>query len=116
MTTELPKTEINGLTFWPIPEFDRVRQTFGVGEQHYFDRRNLPKVPKKFERAVEDLFFNGGKLQGLSPQVDASKAHGAMRAWLSSWAPAHESKIATAAYALWLWSTPEALPSTPEVA
>jgi hypothetical protein len=111
-TIELPKTQINGLTFWPIPDFDPVRQAFGADEKHYFDRRHLPKVPREYEDKVQSLFFEGGKIDSLAPQVDVGKATAAMRAWLCSFAPAHESKIATAAYALWLWSTPEALPLT----
>lgn len=111
MNTNIPKATIKGLTFWPIPEFDGPTQAFGAGHKDYFSRRDLPDVPKKYEDAINNLFFNGGKLNGLAPNVDEKKAYAAMCSWISSFAPAHEEKIATAAYALWVWSTPEALVS-----
>ncbi len=107
--TMKPEKTIKGLTFFPIPEFDDLTAAFGAPESAYFNRRDLPEVPKKFEDMASNIFFSGGKLDGLSPQVDKTKAIKAVRAWLSSFAPAHESKIATVGYALWLWSDDKAL-------
>ena len=107
--TTIPSAQLNGLTFWPIPEFDGASTVFGASKKDYFNRRQLPDVPREFKNAVESLFFKGGQLEGLAPEINKAKACKAMQAWLSSFDPAHEEKIATAAYALWVWSTPEAL-------
>jgi hypothetical protein len=58
---------------------------------------------------VSRLFFEGGELPKFDPRVDVAKAARAARALLSSFAPAHEQKEATVAYAFWVWSTPEAI-------
>jgi len=99
-----PEKTKNGLTFFPIPEFDDVSSAFGADEDRYFNRMNLPDIPSKYEDIVSNLFFSGGKLPELLESVDTGKAMKAMQAWLSSHAPAHEAKIATAAYAIWVWS------------
>ena len=92
-----------GLTFFPIPEFDEPVQLFGAPESCYFKRHNLPKVPQKYVDLVSTLFFKGGALPEFQPEVDRAKAFVAVRAWLHSFAPAHEAKEATVGYALWLW-------------
>ena len=104
-----PSAECKGLVFWPIPEFSDSEVAFGAAASRYFNRHDLPDVPREFEDKANDLFFKGGKVQGLAPQVDSGKAYRALRAWLASFAPSHESKETTVGYALWLWSTPAAL-------
>lgn len=104
-----PKAVHMGLTFWPIPKFDGPSQAFGAGHECYFPRYERPKVPRKYEDAAESVFFKGGELPALDPRVDRKQAAGMLRALLSSFAPAHEAKITTAGYALWVWSTPEAI-------
>lgn len=99
-----PAITINGLTFYPVPEFTGPEFVIGAGIKHFFNRNQLPDIPAKFEDMASDLFYKGGQLPELSPLIDRKKAHVAVRAWLCSFAPAHESKIATVAYALWLWS------------
>jgi hypothetical protein len=98
---------MKGLTFLPVPEFDTLDAVFGAPESAYFNRRDLPDVPRKFEDEVHRLFFRGGEWPPLGADVDAPKAKMAIKALLSSFAPAHEAKVATVAYALWVWS-PEA--------
>lgn len=112
MKTEIesPKTTQSGLTFFPVPEFDRVTEAFGAKAECYFDRRKLPKVPRKYEDMVHTLFFQGGNLPEMRKCVDPQKAKAALMAWLRSFAPAHESKVATAAYALWVWCEMEEQP------
>lgn len=105
----LPTPECKGLVFWPIPEFDAPTVTFGAPLNCYFNRYDLPEVPRKYRDAAIDLFYVGGKLPTFDPRVDRALAMRATRAWLSSFAPAHESKEATVGYAFWLWSTPEAI-------
>lgn len=100
-----PQAVCNGLTFWPIPVVSDPECAFGLQGKHYFHRHALPKIPSHLEKQVQDLFFNGGRLEGLSKHVDVIKAERYMRALLSSFAPAHEAKIATAAYALWVWQS-----------
>jgi hypothetical protein len=102
-----PAVSLNGLTFLPVPEFSDPELAFGAGEASYFDRRNLPEVPRKFKDDAMRLFYEGGKFPEFGADVDAAKAKRAIRALLSSFAPSHEAKEATVGYALWAWS-PEA--------
>lgn len=108
-TVELPCKVKDGVTFWPIPDFSGAEAAFGAGRGNYFPRGNLPKVPRKYTDIVDELFFGGGQLPEFAPGIDRAKAKRAISALLSSWEPSHESKIATVAYALWVWSTPEAI-------
>jgi hypothetical protein len=104
-----PKKKINGITFFPVPEFDDADAAFGADERQFFSRHDLPNVPCKYEDMAQDLFFNGGAIPELHQSVDRVKELIALHAWLRSFAPAHEAKIATAGYALWLWTDPAAL-------
>jgi len=99
-----PQLTLDGLTFFPIPTFDKADQAFGAEESAYFNRRNLPEVPLQYKDMAQKLSFNGGTLPELQPEVDRAEAMAATSAWLHSFAPAHESKIATVAYAFWVWS------------
>jgi len=107
--TVLPQATCKGLTLWPIPEFTDAEVAFGADRSAYLDRHDRPQVPHEFARMASDLFFSGGKLPDFAPQVDRTKAARAIGAWIRSFAPAHEAKEVTVAYALWLWSTEEAL-------
>lgn len=104
-----PTPECKGLVFWPIPKFSDLELGFGAREESFFNRRDLPEVPRQHRDAAMALFYSGGKLPEFDPRVDRILAMRAVKAWLGSWAPAHESKEATVGYAFWLWSTPEAL-------
>lgn len=108
-STEEPKAALNGLTFFPIPHFDQVQAAFGALEGSFFNRYKLPEVPRELVEAVGALFHKGGGLPDFDPRVDRNLAIRATKAWLCSWAPAHEAKIATVAYAFWVWSTPAAI-------
>lgn len=107
MTTSEPAVTCKGLTFLPIPEFDGPAAAFGAPASAYFDRHDTPDVPRPFKDEASRLFFSGGKWPDFGADVDAAKARSAIMAWLRSFAPAHEAKEATVAYALWVWS-PEA--------
>lgn len=100
-----PLRSIHGITFFPVPEFDNAAVSFGPPESAFLPRRDLPFVPRELEDLVQGIFFQGGHLPPLSPQVDLSKAMRAVNAWLRSFAAAHEAKITTVAYALWVWTT-----------
>lgn len=102
-----PEAVKNGVQFWPIPKTSKPEAVFGLGEDAYFNRRALPEVPREFTKVVDSLFFEGGALPPLADGVDRKEATARMRAMLSSFEPSHEAKTATAAYALWVWSTPE---------
>jgi hypothetical protein len=104
--TDKPAPTCKGLTFLPVPEFDGPATVFGADESAYFNRRDLPEVPREHEKTVHRLFFQGGAVPEFAPDVDRGKAMRALNAWLCSFAPAHEAKTATVAYALWLWMTP----------
>lgn len=102
-----PQLTIDGLTFFPIPTFDKLTQAFGAPESAYFNRYKLPEIPRKYADLARTLFHKGGTLPEFQPEVEHAKAMAATRAWLSSFAPAHESKMATVAYAFWVWSEGE---------
>lgn len=108
MSTKPEKTQ-KGLTFFPVPEFTDADIAFGADETQYFNRRDMPDVPRKFKDMAMDLFYKRGELPDMSPEVDKHKAMRAVRAWLTSWNPSHESKMGTVGYALWLWSDDKAL-------
>ena len=102
-----PEAVKDGIQFWPIPETTSTEFAFGLSEPNYFNRRSLPDVPREYKKYVDDLFFDSGRLPDLADGVDRKAASARMRAMLCSFIPSHESKTATAAYALWVWSTPE---------
>ena len=104
-----PEKIKNGITFYPVPEFDYLAISFGADGSAFFNRRNLPDVPQKYEDKARELMFKGGALVGLSEKIDKMKASNAITAWLRSFEPAHEAKMITVAYALWLWSDDDAL-------
>lgn len=99
-----PATTCKGLTFLPVPKFDGPAAAFWAPESAFFNRHDLPKVPREFEDEVHRLFFRGGEWPALGADVDQKAAKMAIAAWLHSFAPAHEAKVATVAYALWVWS------------
>ncbi len=96
-----------------IPEFNDAEIAFGPkdGSRAYMTREELgdwygfPNNP--YTNAVNKLFFQGGKLEdhGLrfKDGIDQTKAMRAIRAWMVSWAPKHEIKVGTIAYALSHW-------------
>ena len=106
-----PAVRINGLTFLPVPDFSERAPTGA----DYFRRGRLPDVPSKFANEASRLFFEGGKFPEFGADVDAQTAKRAIAALLRSWSPPHESKEATVAYALWVWS-PEAAAARAAVA
>lgn len=97
------KASINGLTFIPVPKFSAAEVAFGADSKAFFNRRNLPDVPKKYTDMATEFFFRGGKTPEFVPGVNKADAVNALRAWMCSFAPAHESKEATLGYALWAW-------------
>jgi len=98
-----PTFKKDGLVFWPIPDINDATVAFGLPESAYFKRTNLPRVPEKYTRQAMNLFYSGGKID-LPSDVPSDKATRYLRALLSSFRPSHESKEATAGYALWCWS------------
>jgi hypothetical protein len=104
-----PSATKDGLVFFPIPSFDDASVAFGADASRYFDRRNLPDVPREFEDAANNLFFSGGSLPAFDPRVDPKAAMRMTRALLSSFAPSHEAKETTVGYAFWVWSSKEAI-------
>ena len=106
---EIPAVVTRGITFYPVPVFSDPEIAFGASGDRYFSRRDLPDVPAEFCRMAMDLFYKGGKLPDFDHRIDRTLASRAVRAWLSSFAPPHESKESTVGYAFWVWSTPEAI-------
>jgi hypothetical protein len=99
-----PPVTCKGLTFLPVPKFNELDVALGADVSAYFDRHDRPDVPQEFQNEFHRMFFRGGKWPELGADVDVLEARMAIMAWLRSWAPAHEAKEATVAYALWVWS------------
>lgn len=103
-----PQAVKDGLQFWPIPALSQLDAAFGFDLAGYFKRSSLPDVPRQYEDAAHSLFSGGmAGMPDLAKGVDKWQAAAVIRSMLISFAPSHEAKIATAAYALWVWSTPE---------
>lgn len=103
------KTETT--TDFPIPEFTALDAAFGADIKTYLPREKIPDqmyaMRGKHADAASGLFFKGGRLEDfglrLKPGIDRKKAFTAISAWLCSFAPSHEQKIGTVAYALSQW-------------
>lgn len=106
-----PEVTHKRLTFYPIPKVGDSEVVFGAKRDRYFDRASLPTVPHECEELVQQLFFKGGRLPAFHKAVDPIEATRFVRALLCSFEPSHEAKIATVAYAIWLWSHPTVLDS-----
>jgi hypothetical protein len=104
-----PHVMMQGVSFYPVPEFTDGEVAFGAtyGASNFFPRGKLRDiyVPRKFSDMAETLFYEGGKLPKFHPKVDLRKAKKALAAWLRSFEPAHEAKLKTVGYALWLWTS-----------
>lgn len=94
-----------------IPEFTGLEAALGAALATYPDPTAIPQQFFRSHRLCDvanKLFFDGGKLadHGLQfkPEIDQRKAMAALRAWLSSFAPSHEHKVATVAWALSEWT------------
>lgn len=98
-----PELTCKGLQFYPIPKIDVAKAAFGLDADQYFNRNSLPDVPENYESIISSLFFCGGDLPEMQNEVDRSLAAAFIRGLLASFAPPHEAKVATAAYALWVW-------------
>lgn len=109
MSSAIPQAAFAGLTFFPVPTFSDPQIVFGADSKCYFNRRELPEIPKQYADHAQRLMFNGGELPNFDPRVDKNLAHRATRALLCSFEPAHEAKIATVGYAFWVWSTSAAI-------
>lgn len=95
-----------------IPEFTDLDAAFGAKLRAYPATPDIPKEfydrhNNRFCDIANALFFNGGTLaqHGLQfkAEIDRAKAMRAIKAWLCSFEPAHEHKIATVGYALSQW-------------
>lgn len=97
-----------------VPNFTAAENVFGARLDQYPNYETLPyefrNMKGQFCDVASKLFFNGGRLSdfGLSYKsgIDVSKAQRAIQAWLCSFEPKHEHKIATVGYALSKWCEP----------
>lgn len=87
-----------------IPELRRLHTSGDIPQ----------RTALEFSKLHQDV-QRGVVLPKFHEKVDPRKASRALHAWLSSWAPAHEAKEATVAYALWLWTHETALDDDQEV-
>lgn len=92
----------NELIFVPVPKIRDVDVAFGLDGEYFFDRKELPDVPKKYTEMAQDLFFKGGMIPEFQDvdRVDACKF---LKGLLTSMDTSHESKVTTVGYALWAW-------------
>lgn len=90
-----------------VPAFDAPTVVFGASLAQYPQRETIPQVPHRYHDVVSSLFFSGGTLEDhglrIKDSVHKMRAMAAIRAWLSSWAPKHEHKTETVAWALSEW-------------
>lgn len=95
-----------------IPDFTAQDAVFGAKISDYPRKEEIPpefwnRHNNRFCEIAGELFFGGGALSkfGLQfkPNIDRAKAMTALRAWLSSFEPSHEHKIAAVGYALSQW-------------
>jgi hypothetical protein len=105
LTPQKPQNPIQGITFFPIPKFDAINAALGADRSKYFNRHDIPKIPRVYQELAMALMFKRIELPKLSNKVDRTQAATAIQAWLVSFGPAHEAKMGTVAYALWVWST-----------
>jgi hypothetical protein len=107
-----PQKEINGLTFYPIPEFPEfygVLLIYGNAIPKYFNIHELPEIPKEYKDMAQTFFITCRKIPVFHPKINREKAIRALWIWLSDFTRPYEVKIATVGYALWLWTDPTAL-------
>jgi hypothetical protein len=95
-----------------VPDFNELDAAFGAKLAAYPAMTDIPaefrdRHNNPFCEVASQIFFNGGSLatHGLEfkPGIDRIKAMTALRAWLCSFEPSHELKIATVGYALSHW-------------
>lgn len=103
----------------PLGSFE-VRPFTGLDAAFGADIRDYPpmaSIPVEFQRhsgkyqdVVSALFFRGGSLADhglkLKDSIDKRSAMAAIRAYMCSFAPQHEHKTATVAWALSEWTEP----------
>jgi len=97
-----------------VPGFTALDATFGAGLKTYPPMAMIPAEFQtwsgKYQDIVSSLFFKGGRLEDhnikLRTGIDHKAAMTAIRAWMGSFAPKHEHKTATVAWALSEWTEP----------
>lgn len=97
-----------------IPNFDKVSIIFGAELRQYPHYESIPQEFRRghtvFNKAASGLFFRGGRLEDFGVQfragINPGIARAAIHAWLCSFAPPHEQKEATVAWALSVWGEP----------
>jgi len=95
---------------WQLPRFNALSAAFGAAGNDYPPASMIPDGLHKFEDIASTLFFKGGKLSDhgieFKPGIERRSAMTAIQALLCSFAPKHEIKTATVAWALSEWTQP----------
>src|SRR5260221_475266 len=94
-----------------IPKFTDLNAAFGAEEKDYPKWHDIPQEFHNLRHLgceiASQIFFKGGRLSDygvqFKPGVDQNSAMRAIRAWLCSFAPKHEVKIATVGMAISDW-------------
>lgn len=97
-----------------VPNFDGPSAVFGADLRDYPPMANIPEEFRSYSGKYQDifsaLFFRGGKLADhgikLKNGISHPRAMRAIRAYMCSFAPQHEHKTATVAWALSDWTEP----------
>jgi hypothetical protein len=108
------KTTENGMKVGDhqFPKFDGISTAFGADQRDYPSYDTIPEQfhccsNTPFNKAFSGLFFHGGKLSDFDLSwkagIDQNEAMRTIRALMCSWAPKHEVKEATVAWALSEW-------------
>lgn len=107
--TALPNLKLGDFV---VPKFEGISTVFGADISEYPPMEMIPPEFKswsgRYPNIVSSLFFKGGKFEDhgirLKPNISKMLAMSAIRAWMCSFAPKHEHKTATVAWALSQWT------------
>ncbi|MBD8556332.1 hypothetical protein IFT84_17630 [Rhizobium sp. CFBP 8762] len=110
VTRDLPAKGLS-LGSHQFPSFDGLAAAFGADIRDYPARDIIPddfyRGRTPYNAVVSALFFRGGSLESFGlkfkAEIDQGQAMTAIRALLCSFAPKHEIKEATVAWALSVW-------------
>lgn len=97
-----------------IPVFGRGEQVFGAHIGNYPPYSAIPEEHKELrnQTAAAELFFNGGSLADVGLKIRDPEhwkvLHETLRAYLASWEPKQEHKLATVTWLLATYTEPVA--------
>lgn len=97
-----------------VPDFDKITAAVGADIEQYPPMSAIPDEHRagrsKECNVASALFFEGGSLAEhglrLKPGVDADRFYRTLRAYIASFAPQHEHKMATCGWLIETFTEP----------